>query len=287
MAWVLLVLAYGLIKGLREVLKKKALEHSTVIEVLFLYTFISFLFVLPEAGKAGVTDPTVLIYIALKSLAIFIAWMCGFYAIEHMPVSVYGILDLSRVLFSTLLGIVVLGEVMKVPDWIGFLLVITGLVLLKFVGFSKNTAAHEKVPPLYVVLALISCVLNAVSGLMDKLLMSDPNVNDSFLQFWYMLFLVIYYGLYIIIRRPKIRWIPALKNYRIWILAALFVLADKCLFIANGYPESEVTVMTLIKQSSCLITILGGKIFFKEKDIVRRLGCAAIILAGIACSVIF
>ena len=31
MTWVLLVLVYGLIKGMREVLKKKALEKNTTL----------------------------------------------------------------------------------------------------------------------------------------------------------------------------------------------------------------------------------------------------------------
>ena len=40
--WMLLVLFYGLCKGGREIVKKKAMETSTVIEVLLFYTFVSF-----------------------------------------------------------------------------------------------------------------------------------------------------------------------------------------------------------------------------------------------------
>ena len=66
----------------------------------------------------------------------------------------------------------------------------------------------------------------------------------------------------------------------------MFVIGDAALFAANGIPGSRVTVMTLIKQSGCFVTIAGGKLFFKEKDIAYRLFCAAIVFAGIILSVL-
>ena len=72
----------------------------------------------------------------------------------------------------------------------------------------------------------------------------------------------------------------ALKNHWIWLLAVLFVIADRCLFIANADPDSKVTVMTLIKQSSCFVTIIAGKFIFHEKKILHKFLCACIIVAG-------
>ena len=48
MLWAGLVLFYGVAKGFRDVVKKKALNKNTVMEVLFVYTFLAFLFCLPE-----------------------------------------------------------------------------------------------------------------------------------------------------------------------------------------------------------------------------------------------
>lgn len=286
----LLVLFYGLAKGGREICKKKALTKNSVIEVLFFYTLVSFIFVTPEVVHAGGLKVNQYLLIALKSFVIFAAWICSFNAIKKLPVSVMGILDLSRVIFATLMGVAFLGEVMGTLQIWGLAFVASGLLMLPLPNalmHKKNMPANEKesVKPGYVVLALISCILNAVSGTMDKYLMSTDMTSGQ-LQFWYMLFLVAYYGIYILIKRIHINWKSLLKNYWIWILSILFVLADRALFIANGYPDSKVTVMTLIKQSGCLVTILGGKFIFKEKNILYKLICAAVIIAGIVIAVL-
>ena len=110
-------------------------------------------------------------------------------------------------------------------------------------------------------------------------------ISSSQLQFWYMLFLVSYYGIYLVVTRTRISR-SVLKNGWIWLLSILFVIADRALFIANGMEGSRVTVMTLIKQSGCVVTILAGKFIFKEKNIGYKLFCAAVIVAGIVISVL-
>ena len=296
MAWILLVLFYGLSKGVREVMKKKALQKNSVIEVLFVYTFLSFVLVAPTAGQAMGLDGKWLFWIAIKSFVIFIAWIVSFKAIEKMPISIYGVLDLSRVLFSTFLGVIILKEKMTTYRVIGLVFVLAGLLMLKYKKKEKTSAdttgaktavtetldavkKPDTVAVIYVLFAVLSCVLNAVSGTMDKVLMRHMTTTQ--LQFWYMLFLVLYYLIYVLITKVKMNWKVLLKNYWIIALSILFVLADKALFIANGIEESQVTVMTLIKQSGCIMTILGGKFVFHEKNIGYKLVCAGIVIAGI------
>ena len=50
--WMLLVLVYGLLKGAREIVKKKSLQYSSVMEVLFFYTLFAFLMVVPDYKNA-------------------------------------------------------------------------------------------------------------------------------------------------------------------------------------------------------------------------------------------
>ena len=273
--WIWLVLLYGLLKGGREIVKKKSLEKNSVLEVLILYTTLSFLFVVPTAKSAWGVDWQTMIFIAFKSFIIFAAWILSFKAIKKMPVSLYGIIDLSRVLFATALGIIFLGETMSVLQIVGLLLVCGGLIMSQ----RKKNLTDEKVSARIVIYTLLSCLFNAISGVMDKIL--TKSVTSTQLQFWYMLFMVIYYIIFMIVTREKINVIKTLKNYWVWILAIMFVIGDKALFIANRMPESRVTVMTLVKQSCCIVTILAGKFIFKEKNIGYKFICAAIIIAGI------
>lgn len=332
MVWIYLVLLYGILKGVREILKKKALGRNTVMEVLFLYTLLSFVILLPTAPKAGGLSLPQYGLIAIKSFVIFLAWLCSFHALSTMPVSLYGVLDLSRVIFSTLLGIIFLHESMPLPRIIGFVLVCVGLYALRGLknrekeaekaaeasasngmapeaseplnspadqtaatatdGEASETETREqrfwnritKNPTLVVILAFLSSLFNGISGTMDKVLMRD--MTETQLQFFYMLFLVLFYLVYIILTGTKIRVKGMLTNKYVWLLSVAFLVADRALFIACSYPECQVTVMTLLKQAGCVVTIVGGKIFFHEKQIKYKLCCAAIIVAGIVVAVL-
>lgn len=331
MWWIILVLIYGILKGIRDIAKKKALTLNGVVEVLFVYTLLAFIFTVPTSGNVlGVPGRDMWI-IAFKSFIIFIAFLASFYAIEKMPVSLYGVIDLSRMLFAMILGVFVLGEVLRPNQYIAIVLVSAGLLLLKckpkyaFLrkllgkgkakasGAAKNgsdlnesaeinkchhenmdgiTAVEASVPvsdriPLYIfILAFVSTFLNAVSGMLDKILMRTGNITSGQLQFWYMLFMVIYYGIYVLITRTKINWKSIMCNKYVWVISILFVIADRCLFVANGIAGSRVTVMTLLKQVCCIVTIVGGKLIFKEKDTLHRFICAAIVITGIVFSVL-
>lgn len=296
MLWIWLVLLYGVIKGTREIIKKKSMEKNTILEVLFVYTLLSFLMVTPGASQVGGVPWQDMVWIAVKSFVIFVAWIFSFKAIKKMPISLYGLLDLSRVIFSTLMGVIFLKEGMTFWQTVGLILVCAGLLLYRYQTGEKRCHRKsgvdgqamakepvEKVEWKIVCFALLSCLLNGVSGTMDKVLMQ--RMSSTQLQFWYMLFLVLFYLAYILITRTKIRLWSALKNYWIWILSLIFVIGDKALFIANQSPDSKVTIMTLLKQAGCIVTILAGKFIFKEKNIGYKLFCAGVIIAGIVLSV--
>ena len=215
--------------------------------------------------------------IFIKSFAIFAAWICAFNAIKKIPISLYGVTDSTRVLFSIIMGVLFLHEIMSVKQIAGLMLVVSGV----YFANRKKKTVQEDVDKKYIILIFISCFLNAVSGIMDKLVMGTGLLTSGQMQFWYMLFLTVMYLVYMLLSGIKLDIKAAVKNYWIIILSLLFVIADRSLFIANSYPESKVTVMTLLKQSSIIVTILTGRIFFKEKNILYKIICAAVIILGI------
>lgn len=277
--WIILVLLYGILKGIRDVIKKKALEKSTVMEVLFFYTVIAFIMVLPTAPEAVSLDKVYIGIIAFKSLLVFSAWVLGFKALSKLPVSFYGVMDLSGVLFSIVMSSWFLSEVLKINQYIGLAVVMAGLLLVNY-----NKGSKGEIQPKYVVIALISCILNASSGILDKVLMQ--HMTSSQLQFWFMALMVVFYFIYIVITKEKVNWKCIKNNLWIVLMSVLFVIGDKALFVANSIPGSSVSVMTILKQSACFVTIIGGRLVFKEKNIMFRMICAVIVVVGIFISVL-
>ena len=274
--WILFIFIYAFLKGSREGMKKAALKKSSSNEILFFYTLIGFVAAAPFSWREALaTPPMFIFYSFIKAAVVSGAWMLAFLALKKMSVSLYGIMDLSRMVFSTMLGVFVLGEDFTIPKAIGVILVIIGLLL---VNLKKDTSS-DKITFSVLVAALLNCFLNAVSGTMDKILMKS--MESGQLQFWFMFFSTVIYLVVILLRREKIS-VKCLKtNYWIPIMSISLIVGDKLLFEANANPASEVTVMTIIKQSAVIVTVLTGWLIFKEKHILYKIMCAGIVLAGI------
>ncbi len=278
--WILFVAAYGLLKGTREGMKKAALKKSNSNEILFFYTLTGLILTLPFSKAAFSLDVIYIFYAFLKAAVCCTAWFFAFAALKHMSVSLYGIMDLSRMVFSTLLGVFVLGESFTGSKATGVALVITGLIL---VNLKKNTTSKGLTLPVLAA-ALLNCLFNAISGTMDKVLMQ--HMESSQLQFWFMLFMTIIYGTVLLIRKEKISLKSIRTNFWIPLMSLSLVVGDRLLFEANAHSESEVTLMTVIKQSSVIVTVLTGWLVFKEKHILYKLMCTLIVLSGIMIAVL-
>ena len=273
--WILFVLIYGLLKGSREGMKKAATKKSSSMEILFFYTLIGFIFTFPHFKAAFQLAPIYIFWAFVKAAVCCTAWFFSLAAIKHMSVSLYGITDLSRMIFSTLLGVFVLGESLTVFKITGMLLVVTGLFLVNL----KKGAAAKGLTVYSLTAALLCCFFNAISGTMDKILMRY--MESTQLQFWFMFFMALIYGIVIIVKKEKISFKTIRTNYWIPLMSLSLVLGDLLLFEANANPESQVTIMTVIKQSSVIVTVLTGWLVFKEKNILYKLMCTLIILSGI------
>lgn len=279
-AWIFLAALYGVIKGCREICKKKAMEKNSIAEVLFFYSFFGFLLVIPTVIGKDLFDvtPTEMAIILTKSAVIFLAWICSFSAIRKIPIGLYGVMDMARLLFLTGLAVVFLDERLSLLEICGYAVVLLGLVAVNF--GREQDAEPKKARLVPILLLLASCFLNAVSGVLDKVV--TKRMDTAVLQFWYMLFLAVFYLCFLLCKERRVRVGSMLKNPWLIVLTVIFIVGDRALFLANAAPGSRVTIMTLIKQCSVFVVILLGKIVYREKRFWYRLACAAVILGGIA-----
>ena len=284
--WIVQAALYGVLKGGRDVMKKIALTKSSKLEVLFFYTLLSFILVLPKTGEAVAIFNGQTVYLPLifvKSAVIYVAWICSFYAIESLPIGFYGLMDMSRVVITSVLSIIIFGENLTLGKAIGMVLVIDGLVML---NVSNNSIGKgENIQVKYVALVLVSCLMNSCSEIFDKWFMQpERGIMPSQLQFWYLLFLTLMYFVHITIKHIKIDWKMVYKNYWLIILAVAFVIGDRALFCANR--TGEVIPLTLLKQGAVIVTILGGKFVFGEKNTLFKILCAVVVVCGIVVGIV-
>ena len=279
--WIFLALAYGILRGVRECMKKVALKKSGLMEILFFYMLVGFVFTLPDLKDALALDPYYILWVFIKSVIVSTGFILSFMAIRRMPVSLYSVVTLAQMVFTTIFSVIFLKEPFGISNFIGLALVITGLVM---VNLKKDEENKGKFKIIALVMAVGYCFLNAISATMDKVLMQY--MNSGQLQFWFMFFSVIVYGLIILVKREKISLKTIKTNYWIPLMGILLMVGDRLLFEANGHPDSKVTVITLLIQSSVIVSIIIGRFAFKEKNILYKLACSCVIISGIAVALI-
>lgn len=195
---------------------------------------------------------------------------------SKMPLSLYSVINSSRIIFTIIMSVIILGENLTVSVIIGFIIIIIGLILVNKQS-DKNNSKEAEIKVIFILLG--SCLLSSISGIIDKSILKS--INTAQMQFWFLLFLTILYGLIILIGNKKIDYKNLKKNYWIPITAICLVVGDRFLFVANEIPESKVSIMTLIKQISVIEQIIVGKILFKEKNIIKKLLCSLLIIIGV------
>ena len=249
--------------------------------MLAVFSLIAFVISAMMQRDSIIIDFRYLLVILFKSVIIVIAWVLALNALKRMEISLYGVINLSRIIFSVLLSIVVLGERLTLWVTAGIILVISGLILINKIGGKKG---ESKVDTKAILMLLTSCFLNATSAIIDKGI--TTKVTSSQLQFYFLLFLTVIYWVILLFKQKKINLKSMNKNYWILIAALSLVFGDRFLFIANEMPESKVAVMTVIKQLSVIEVIILGKILFNEKNVIKKLLCSLLVILGIVLTLI-
>ena len=279
--WILLIILYAFFVSFEEVLKKKATKINSVYEVLTCFTTIALFLTFIITNNVFDINYHFLPIIFLKSTVIVIAWILGLKALEGLQLSTYGVIKTSRIVFCIILSYIFLNEKMNSVTIFGILIIILGLIL---VSTTANNDSNKKNSFKLILLFLISCLCSSISEIMDKKILMHISIGQ--LQFWFLLFLTFYYWIIIWIKGEKVNYKILKNNPWIILIAICLVIGDRFLFLANKINSSQVIIMTIIKQLSVIISIILGKIIFKEENIIKKLLYALLILFGIAITII-
>ena len=129
--------------------------------------------------------------------------------------------------------------------------------------------AHDK----WIGCIVLAAILGAVSGLYDKYLMASPSdggvgLNRMAVQSWYNI-----YQSAMMLLMLAIIWFPRRKADRFhwsWSIIGISIFlsaADFLYFYALSLPSAMISIISMVRRSSVLVSFLFGAIFFHERNL--------------------
>lgn len=276
--WLFLAFVSAFFLGCYDISKKKAVSNNAVIPVLFFNTLFCSLLLLPFAIISKVFPeslhnsifyiPSVSFsthgYIFIKSIIVLASWMLGYFAVKHLPLTITGPINATRPVMTLVGALLIFGERLNVYQWIGVVITIVSFYLLSSSGKKEGINFKEDK---WVFFMLLSAMLGAASGLYDKFLMQ--RFSSTSVQFWFNT-----YQWFLMCIIMLLLWYPKRRNTTLFrwrwsiLLVSLFItIADFIYFYALTYPDAMISIVSMVRRSSVLVSFAGGAIFFHEKNL--------------------
>lgn len=297
MMWLLYAFVSAALLGFYDVFKKHSLRDNAVIPVLFLNTLFCSLVFLPLVlgsffGEIS-TDNLLYVpvqgwavqkYVVLKSCIVLSSWICGYFGMKHLPLTLVGPINATRPVMVLIGALLVFGERLNLYQWIGVIFAIVSFFLLSRSGKKEGIDfRHNR----WVVCVVLAAVLGAISGLYDKFLMAPVEnggvgLNRMVVQSYYNFYQCLMMGVMLLLL-----WYPNRKKsspFR-WdwciILISLFLsVADFVYFYALSLDGALVSVVSMVRRGSVIVSFLVGAFLFHEKNLRSKAVDLALVLIG-------
>ena len=297
MAWLFLAFLSATLLGFYDSCKKEALNGNAVIPVLFLNTLFSSLIFLPfivMSYTSAVLDGTIFHvasggwemhkFILLKSLIVLSSWIFGYFGMKHLPLSIVGPINATRPVMVLVGALLVFGERLNMYQWIGVLLAVASFFMLSRSGKKEGIDfKHDK----WIYFVVLSAMLGAVSGLYDKYLMASPQdggvgIDRMMVQSWYNIYQCGMMGaMLLLLWWPKHKQTTPFHWDRSIIFISLFLsAADFVYFYALSLPGAMISIVSMIRRGSVIVSFLVAAAVFHEKNLKSKTVDLALVLLG-------
>lgn len=291
--WVVYALVSASLLGLYDVFKKKSLQGNAVIPVLLINTVICTLFFLPSivGSLTGMISPDSSLYIPdggwyehklviIKSFVVLSSWICGYFAIKKLPLTIVGPVNATRPVMTLVGAMLIFGERLNLLQWAGVCMAIFSFWMLSRSGKKEGIDFKSNV---WVLLLVAAAVLGACSGLYDKYLMasSGAGLDRLFVQGWYNLYQAVIMGIIMLLvwlperkraldravpgTRPD--YVPFVWKWSIPFISLALTAADLAYLYALTMPGAMISVVSMIRRSSVLVSFVFGAVVFHEKNL--------------------
>ena len=275
--------------GVYDIFKKLSLGGNNVLTVLFFNTLFGALLMSPilvltvadgSIGFGG--DPMGHLYIFIKSLIVLSSWTMGYYAVKNLPLTITGPINATRPVLVLLGALLIFGETLNALQWVGILLGFCSLFFISRLGSKEGFSVKHSV---WLWLMLGATVMGAVSGLYDKFLLRLYEPLQ--VQAWYSLYQCVIMGTVVmIIKRVSHDTTPFVWRWTIPCIALFLTIADVAYFYSLSIDGSMISVVSMIRRGSVLVSFLFGVAVLREKNVKMKLIDLSILLIGLICLVL-
>lgn len=261
--------------------KKKSLEENAVIPVLFLNTLFSSLIFLPivmlsshtevlagsplEIASAGGWETQK--WIVLKSFIVLSSWVLGYFGMKHLPLTLVGPVNATRPVMVLLGAMLVFGERLNFLQWAGVLIAVFSFYLLRRSGKKEGIDFKHNI---WIYAVVGAAALGAVSGLYDKFLMNpdglglDKLVVQSYFNFYQCAIMAI---VLLVAWLPNRKRDPFRWRWTIVFISVFLCVADFVYFYALSDPGAMVSIVSMVRRGSVVVSFAFGALVFKEKNV--------------------
>jgi drug/metabolite transporter (DMT)-like permease len=297
MMWLILAFLSAALLGCYDSLKKDALKSNAVIPVLFLNTLFSSLIFIPFiilSGNTKLLDNTIFLvasggwemhqYILLKALIVLSSWILGYFGMKHLPLTIVGPINATRPVMVLVGALLVFGERLNVWQWIGVLLAILSFFMLSHSGKREGIDfKHDH----YIYMIVGSAALGAISGLYDKYLMAPVGaggvgLDRMMVQSWYNI-----YQCGMMLAMLVLLWWPKHKEttpfHWSWSIIGVSIFlstADFVYFYSLSLPDAMISIVSMVRRSSVIVSFLFGAMLFHEKNLKAKTLDLLLVLLG-------
>lgn len=282
--WVILAISSAVCLGFYDIFKKLSVTANNVLTVLLLNTLFGTLLMSPVIatgaahGDFGLGNSlTGHLLIMLKSVIVLASWILGYFSIKHLPLTITGPINATRPILVLVGALLIFGETLNALQWCGILLGFTSLYLVSRIGRKEG---HSIVHDRWLWMSIGAMVMGAVSGLYDKWLLRSYEPLQ--VQAWYSLYQLIIMGITVLLLkraghdRTPFRW-----KWTIPCIAVFLTIADMAYFYALSYDDSMISVVSMIRRGSVIVSFLFGVIVLREKNLRLKLIDLSVLLVGL------
>lgn len=267
--WLVLAFVSAALLGFYDVCKKYSLRDNAVIPILFLNTLFCSLIFLPLAFKTPFGGWEVQRYILLKACIVLSSWLLGYIGIKHLPITIVGPINATRPVMVLIGALLVFGERLNLWQWAGVLLAILSFFLLSRSGKKEGIDfKHNR----WIICTVGAAVLGAISGLYDKYLMATEGglgLPRLTVQCYYNFYQAIMMGAMLLLL-----WWPKRKEstpfqwrWSILLISVFLSVADYVYFYSLSLDGALISVVSMVRRSSVLVSFMLGALLFHEKNL--------------------